>query len=70
MELDGAAFDVGGDEADPDGVAGGDVVGRDVGEDGRVDELDQRASVVLVDDDGVEHLLLAPGEQDCFGQLR
>ena len=54
---------VGASELDPDGVAGVDPVGADPRQHGRIGDLDDRAAVVLVDDDGVEHVALAARQQ-------
>ena len=67
--MDGAGIDVDACHPHPDVVAGIDVVGRDAHEHRGVGELDHGAAAVLVDDDGVEHLADASGEQHRLGEV-
>ena len=61
--------DVGGDEADADLVAGRHPCRMDAGEDRRFGDLHHRPVAVLVDDDAVEQLALATGEQHRLGEV-
>ena len=68
-ELDAAARRVGAHEFGPHGVAGADPVGPQTGQHRRLGELHERAALVLVDDDAVEHLAFATRQEYGLGEV-